>query len=258
MTATLQAVLDVFDAAAVTGFVVFLRIAAAMAFLPGFGEGTVPVRVKLAIAIAFTAVVAPAVSPDIAHVAANPAVVFACFWTETLIGLALGLVLRLMVIALEIAGAIAAQSTSLSQLFGAGGEPMPAMSHLLVMAGLALAMMAGLHTTAAGMFIISYDVLPPGALPGAESMSGWGLRHIAHAFAFGFSLAAPFVLAAATYNVALGAINRAMPQLMVSFVGAPALTAGALILLIVAAPTGLTLWRDGLDTLLADPFGVPG
>jgi len=258
VTATLQALLDVFNIAAVTGFVVFLRIAAAMAFLPGFGEAVVPVRVKLAVAIVFTAVVAPAMSPAASRVAENPAAVFACLWTEPMIGLAIGLVLRLMVIALEIAGTIAAQSTSLSQLFGAGGEPMTSMSHLLVTAGLALAMMAGLHTKAAALFLLSYDVLPPGALPAAESVSDWGLRHIAHAFAFGFSLAAPFVLASAIYNVALGAINRAMPQLMVSFVGAPALTAGALVLLVMAAPAGLALWLGVLDALLADPFGVPG
>jgi flagellar biosynthetic protein FliR len=257
LTDTLGALLDVIDGAAVTGFVVFLRIAAAMAILPGFGEATVPARVKLAVAVAFTAVVAPAVSPAIAPVSDNPAALFSCLWTETLIGLAIGVVLRLMVIALEVAGTIAAQSTSLSQLFGAGGEPMPSMSHLLVTAGLALAMMAGLHTRIAGLFIISYKVLPPATMPGAESMSSWGLRHIAHGFAFAFSLAAPFVLVSAIYNVALGAINRAMPQLMVSFVGAPALTAGALILLAIAAPTALTLWLGGLDALFADPFGVP-
>lgn len=83
MTDTLGALLDVIDGAAVTGFVVFLRIAAAMAFLPGFGEATVPARVKLAVAVAFTAVVAPAVSPAIAPVSDNPAALFSCLWTET-------------------------------------------------------------------------------------------------------------------------------------------------------------------------------
>ena len=103
----------------------------------------VPVRVKLSLALAFTAIVAPAVSAAVAPHTATAEALLTCLATETLIGLTLGLVLRLMVLALEIAGTIAAQSTSLSQMFGAGGEPMPAISHLLVMAGLALAMMAG-------------------------------------------------------------------------------------------------------------------
>ncbi|MFC3118840.1 flagellar biosynthetic protein FliR [Jhaorihella thermophila] len=36
-----------------------------------------------------------------------------------------------------------------------------------------------------------------------------------------FSLSAPFVIASLLYNLTLGAINRAMPQLMVTLVGAP-------------------------------------
>ncbi|MEM8699663.1 MAG: flagellar biosynthetic protein FliR, partial [Pseudomonadota bacterium] len=55
----------------------------------------------------------------------------------------------------------------------------------------------------------------------------------------------------------LGAINRAMPQLMVAFVGAPAITAGGLALLALAAPLILTLWLDRLDQALAFPLGAP-
>ena len=257
MTALAGSTLDLFGQAALVGFVAFLRIGAAMALLPGFGETVVPARVKLALALAFTAIVAPAVTAAIAPRTGTAEGLLTCLATETLIGLSLGLVLRLMVLALAIAGTIAAQSTSLSQMFGTGGEPMPAISHLLVMAGLALAMMAGLHARIAGILILSYDALPPGTFPGAAIVRDWSILHVARAFALGFSLAAPFVLASTIYNVALGAINRAMPQLMVSFVGAPALTLGALALLAVVAPAALALWLGSLDTLLADPFGVP-
>lgn len=257
MTALLQAALDLFGQAAAIGFVVFLRIGAAIALLPGVGEASVPARVKLALAFAFTAIVAPAVAGTVAPLAAGPATLLPCLATEALIGLSFGLVFRLLLIALEIAGTMAAQSTSLSQLFGAGGEPMPAMSHLLVIAGLALAMMAGFHTRVAAVFIQSYDALPPGVFPDAGTVRGWGLGHIARAFALAFGLAAPFLLASVIYNVALGAINRAMPQLMVAFVGAPAVTAGALLLLMLAAPSALVLWLGSLDALLLDPFGAP-
>lgn len=257
MTEFAETLLAQLRPATIAGFIVFLRIGAAMALLPGFGEAMVPTRIKLAAAIAFTAVVTPAVSPAIAPLTGNPVALLASFASETLIGLAMGLVLRLMVMALEMAGTVAAQTTSLSQLFGAGGEPMPAMSHLLVMAGIALAMVVGLHTKVAAFFILSYDALPAGQIPDAGTVRGWGVVRIAQAFAFAFSLAAPFVLASTVYNVALGAINRAMPQLMVSFVGAPALTAGSLVLLAIAAPTALALWLGSLDANLSDPFGVP-
>ncbi|OZA12754.1 MAG: hypothetical protein B7Y02_06935 [Rhodobacterales bacterium 17-64-5] len=59
------------------------------------------------------------------------------------------------------------------------------------------------------------------------------------------------------YNLALGAINRAMPQLAVSMVGAPALTLGGLALLAVATPLLLAVWLEAFQAFLADPFTVP-
>lgn len=235
------------------GFLVFLRVGAVMALLPGFGEQSVPNRIKLVLTLAFTAVVAPAVMPDIAP---TPGFVIPVA-TEVAAGLTLGIGLRLFIIALQLAGAIMAQATSLAQLFGGmGPEPQPAIGNLLVMAGLALAMMAGLHVRAAELLILSYDMMPAGRLPNASDMADWGLSHITHAFALAFTLAAPFTIAALIYNVALGVINRAMPQLMVSFVGAPALTAGGLVLLAIVAPLALALWLDQFQDFLDAPFAA--
>ena len=80
---------------------------------------------------------------------------------------------------------------------------------------------------------------------------------VAQAFALGFSLAAPFVIAGFAYNVALGAINRAMPQLMVAFVGAPAITAAGLLILMLAAPVILDFWGLRLDRLIAHLLAMP-
>jgi flagellar biosynthetic protein FliR len=77
---------------------------------------------------------------------------------------------------------------------------------------------------------------------------------VARAFALAFSLAAPFVVASFLYNLALGAINRAMPQLMVAFVGAPVITAGGLVLLALALPALLGVWLAAFDEFLARPM----
>ena len=46
---------------ALTAALVFARVGAAMVAMPGFSQGFVPVRIRLAAAIAFTAVILPAV-----------------------------------------------------------------------------------------------------------------------------------------------------------------------------------------------------
>ena len=235
---------------------VFLRVGAAMAMMPAFGEQAVPQRIRLVAAVSFTAVVVPAVIdgfPDVEQGSILPIL------SETLIGLALGLGLRLFVMALQIAGAIAAQATSLAQMVGGTGpEPQPAITNLLVMAGLALAVASGLHVRVAEFLIGSYHLLPAGRFPDVRELADWGLLRIASSFSLGFALAAAFSIAALLYNVTLGVINRAMPTLMVTLIGAPALTAGGLTLLMFAAPMILSHWLQALMSFLDMPFkGTP-
>ena len=71
---------------------------------------------------------------------------------------------------------------------------------------------------------------------------------------FSFSLAAPFVILSVIYNLTLGAINKAMPQLMVAFVGAPVITFGAIATLLVAAPFMLSVWLTAVEGFLVAPF----
>jgi flagellar biosynthesis protein FliR len=255
MNALIPAIADLVGLAQGTlqiAFLVFLRVGAMMALVPAFGEQAVPQRIKLVLALAFTVVTAPALGPDLAGLDVPLPKLMA---TETIAGLLLGIGLRLFVHALQIAGSIAAQAATLSQFFGgAGPEPQPAFTNVLVVAGLAAAVATGLHIRVAEMLILSYGPLPAGQWPGAADVSEWGVAQITRAFSLGFSLAAPFTLASVIYNIAIGVVNRAMPQLMVSMIGAPALTLGGLALLAISAPMALGLWIQMLNTYAANPF----
>jgi flagellar biosynthesis protein FliR len=252
----LQPLLPVSQAILWSGFAVFIRVGAILAVMPAFGDQAVPARVRLAVAIMFTLVVAPAVRTDIADLPQNMMTAVAMLAPEVVTGLFFGLMLRFFIFALQIAGSIAAQSTSLSQIFGgtAGVDPQPAIGHLLVIGGTALAAMMGLHVQAAAYVIYSYDLVPFAAWVPPAMLARTGTQEVARAFGLGFSLAAPFLIASLIYNVILGVINRAMPQLMVSFVGAPALTAGGLLLLLLAAPLMLAVWIAAFGDFIATPF----
>lgn len=253
----LAQLLPIGQEALATGFVVFLRVGAIMALMPAFGEQSVPMRVRLAAALCFTFIVAPAVAPEI-RVTPGALLPVANPLAEVVIGLAMGMIFRLLVMILQIAGAIAAQSTSLSQILGgAGVEPQPAIGHVMYVAGLALAVMFGLHVRAAQAMVLSYDMFPVGAFPDAGVLAEWGVGRIAWAFGLAATLAMPFVIASLVYNLALGVINRAMPQLMVAMVGAPAITAGGLILLFATLPMILEIWQGVVADTLAAPFEVP-
>ncbi len=230
---------------------VFLRVSAVVSLMPGIGERSIPVRVKLAVAVVFALVVSPAVGP---MPAPRSPLGFAAFaLPEILVGLVLGIGLRLFVLALQTAGSIAAQATSLSQFLGGAGEPLPAMGMLLALAGTTLALILGLHVRAAEFLIHSYTLFPPGRLPVPADLSRWGVAQVARSFGLAFTLATPFVIASLLYNLALGVINRAMPQLMVAFVGAPAITFAGVFLLFICTPVILSVWADALFVFLHDP-----
>ncbi len=239
------------------GLVVFLRVGAAIAVLPAVGERFLPQRIRLIIAIWITVVVVPAVSAYTELLAPYRGGSSMVYLTEPIIGLAIGISVRLFVLGLETAASMAAQAMSLSQIFaGAADNPMPALGHVLMFAGLALAVTLGLPVKLVALLVQTYEVFPPGRLPEAGLLTDWGILRVSSVFALAFTLAAPFLIASMVYNLALGIINRAMPQLMVAFVGAPAITAGALILSMLSATMLLRIWAQDLFKFIDWPFQV--
>lgn len=238
-------------------FIAFLRIGAMLAVLPVFGEQTVPVRVRLGATCAFCAIVLPSLAISAPQIPSTMMLAAAVLFPEVIAGLFFGLMLRFFVMVLQITGSIAAQSTSLSQIFGgsAGTDPQPAIGHVLVIAGLALATLMGLHVQFAKFMLHSYDLVPIGVLLSTETAAELGMNAVVRTFELGFTLAAPFMIGSLLYNITLGVINKAMPQLMVSFVGAPAITAGGLLLLMVTATLILSIWISEFMSFLNTGVG---
>jgi flagellar biosynthetic protein FliR len=251
----LSGLLDLADGLAWAAALAFVRIGAMVTLMPGIGDAVVPQRVKLAVVVVYAVVLSPLLADQPGIAGMEPS--FLALGGEAVAGLILGVGLRLFLVALQTAAAIIAQATTLSQLFpGTAPEPQPAMGNLFVIAAVTLALIAGLHVKAAELLLLSYDILPAGGHPSAADAADWSLGLIGRTFSLAFTLAAPFVIASLVYNLALGAINRAMPTLMVSMVGAPALVLGALALLTVASPVLLAAWLSAFSDHLVQPFAT--
>lgn len=235
---------------------VFCRIAGAIALFPGFGGQLLPIRVKLMTALAITLATFPVIEASL-----SPPVSIATFATwmvaETLNGLIIGFGLRALVLGLSFAGSIAANTMSLSQIAGPAALPdaLPALGSVLTLAAITLALAMGLHVHLVGAAARSYQVLGLGELPGASGIGPWVVAQARLVFDMSLRFAAPFVLTAVAYNVALGALNKAMPQLMVVLVGAPAITWASLVLLMLCAPLIAESWSIMAFETLARPLG---
>lgn len=225
----------------------FARVSASLILLPAFGEKAVPSRVKLVLALAFTALIFPVITfPE--RSGESELKIPAMILAETTNGILIGFIFRCLVFMLQISGTIAAQSVSLSQSFGAGlgVDPQPAFSTLLVVSCLALLAHLDWHIHIARFYLNSFTILPIGHWPLASSTAEWGVAQIGWTFSLGFSLATPFVVASLIYNLGLGFINKAMPQLMVALVGAPAASFLGLVVLLLTSPFILSYWSNSL------------
>lgn len=243
------------DAILVAG-AVFVRISIMTLFMPGFGERMVPMRVKLACALAFAVIVAPIIWPQTRELTPTFASMAPAYGAEAAAGALLGFATRALIYALQIAGALAAQSLSLSQMFGAGigPDPEPTIGTMLTLAAIALAFTLGLHVELAALLVHSYDVLPFGVFPLGADAAGWTVARVIEAFEFAISIALPFIVASFLYNVAIGAINRAMPQLMVALIGMPAITGLGLAILFLTGGAAVTLWHERHEAAIVAPF----
>ena len=237
---------------------VFARVGAAAFLVPGLGERGLPMRLRLMAALGISLVLAPVVHRLAPQAPATFGALALVLMAEAAAGLVIGLAFRFLVFALQTAGMVAAQHLSVAQMFGAGvaPEPEPTISTLLAMGGITLALMSGLHVHLVASLAALYEVLPFGRFPPGSDLAEWSIARFAQSFALGAALAAPFVAVGFAYNLALGALNRAMPQLLVALVGVPALVWVGMVVLALVLPALMDAWTARLEAVMINPLGA--
>jgi len=233
-----------------TAFGISLPVAAAMLIrtstfvmlLPGIGEGMTPMQVRIFVAFAFTAMLLPIVDAPV------EAITVPLLVSEALIGLAFGFTVRVFFFALSLTGALIAQALSLSQVFGfaSQGDSSGLLSTTLTLTATVLFFSTDFDILVIEQFTDGLAELPLGqaALLDTGGLSQRMTDLAAVSFRLGLTLAIPFSVLNFAYYLTLGFINRAMPQLMVTFVGLPAIVLGGLILFMVCSTALLTVWID--------------
>lgn len=253
----LAAIFSATEAYVLTVAGVFARVGAAVALAPGIGERGIPMRIRLAAALAITLVLAPLMRPLLPATPDDVPGLVRLISAEAVAGLAIGLGFRLLVFALQIAGAAAAYHLSISHVFATpvSEAPEPTLATFLALGGVVIALSAGLHIELVAALAELYTVLPFGRFPDPADLAELSVRRVSEVFGLGISLAFPFIAISFAYNLALGAISRAMPQLLVVLIGVPLLIGLGLVTLWAALPAIYNRWVEALAALFANPLG---
>jgi flagellar biosynthetic protein FliR len=216
---------------------IFARIGTMVMLLPGLGELTVSPRVRLTVALVLAAVLMPlhreAYQIDLR--AFGP--VLLMLGQELLVGAVLGLIARLTISALQVAGSVVANQVGLG--FVTAVDPTQGQQGMLVgnflsVLGITMIFATDLHHLLIAALNDSYALFRPGEVPIVGDIAGVITGTVASAFRIGVQLAAPFLVFGLLFNLGLGVLSRLMPQMQVYFVGMPlSIMVGFLILFLV-------------------------
>lgn len=232
------------------GALLFARLGSVMMLAPGWGETATPATLRLSAAVLVTACLAPGLA---GHAPAQPANILdgmPMVATEVVIGLVLGGGARLMMSALQVAGATAGIASGLGfamQIDPIASQSATILSGFFSLMGVVLVMAAGLHRVMVQAAADSYTLFPPGALPPLGDMSSFAIDAVSAAFRLGIQIAAPVLVFSLIFNVALGLVSRLIPQLQVFMVAMPASVLLGLAVTAMGLGGGLLAWLTEME-----------
>jgi flagellar biosynthetic protein FliR len=226
---------------------VFARIGSALMLLPGFGEVYVLQRYRLLLAMVLSGLLTPVLAPHLPGIPATPGQLFTLLFAEIVIGVFLGTVARLLLLALETGGNVISLQLGLSsaQVFNpliAAQSTLPGT--MLMALGVMLVFATDTHDLMLKALVDSYNVFPAGVMPAWGDMSDAIARTAASSFALGLELAAPFLVVGTVFFAALGILSRLVPQLQIFFVAMPMQIIGGLAIFALTLPAILNWFME--------------
>lgn len=232
----------------------FTRIMGLLAMAPLFGNRGIPARIKVALGLLLSAIVAPTIGalPHTDPMSVTGVLVLA---QQFIIGIAMGFAMRIVFTAVELAGELCGMTMGLG--FATFFDPQSAgrssaISQFLSLLTLMVYLASNLHLVVLSTLVDSFTSMPVTAMPmGGDlfrQLAGWGGR----IFSAGVQLALPVVAGLLIVNVALGILTRAAPQLNLFGVGFPVTLAVGFLMLALSLP----YMAVPLERLFADGFAM--
>jgi flagellar biosynthetic protein FliR len=236
------------------------RIGGLLISAPVIGDKSSPGRVRLMLALGLTMVMAPLL-PSTPPLAAFTAVWWLRMAQETLLGIMLGFVLKLVFEAVVLGGELIGNSMGLGFARMADpirGADVPVIGQFLHLMATLLFLALGGHLRLIELLATSFTVAPDaGAVLGArtfEAMSNSGVMM----FAAAVSLALPTMAALLLVNLAFGVMSRSAPTLNGLSVGFPLSLAAGMVLLRIDLPSLRHVFTNQLDQAWGFMSGMVG
>ena len=201
----------------------FVRIGAFVMVMPVVGSSFVPTRVRLLMALALTAVIAPVIphsaTTDVLSAAGLVTVV-----QEVAIGATMGFLVQLVFDAIALGGQVIGMSMGLGFavfLDRARGVNIPVLGQLFMLLGMLVFLSLDGHLALIRLLAFSFLAMPMSEAGMTSALLGQILSFTGQLFVFAMKIALPAVTAILIVNLAFGVMSRAAPTLNLFAIGFP-------------------------------------
>lgn len=236
---------------------VFVRVGTALTIMPGIGDSFTPQTIRLYIALGLSLVLAPIVAPMLPQPVPEGMALVILVMMEFIIGLFLGTIARILMMALDTAGMVVSMQSGLgnAQLFNpAFATQGSIIGAFLSVTGVMVLMATNMHYLLLSGLVDSYQMFPIGSIPDTGSMAEMTARGVAESFMIGIQISSPFLVLGMVLYIGMGVLTRLMPQMQVFMVAMPIQILVSLVMLAMVASASLLYWasrfEDGMSYFL--------
>ena len=199
---------------------VFLRVVTLFSFLPIFGDSNVPIRVRIALSIFFSFILWPSISGQPHYqnltIAWDPLTSLLYAMREVFIGFSMGFSARILMFAVSIASQMVGvnmgfqSATLFSPTTGTQESSYAVFKGWIVTLCL---FVFQIHHLYLREIFHSFELVPVGSLIGFGDVATSASSVVQSSFLLGIRLGAPLLLVQFLVTLALGLVNRTVPQL---------------------------------------------
>jgi len=221
------------------------RVSGMFLTAPFFSRGSVPRRARVLLALGITATLLPTL--QLSSVPRDAVNLVGCMIGEIAVGMAIGLLARLLITSFQLAGEIIAFQMGFSLAISfdpdsESSEPVIASIHLSLVTLLFL-LLDGHHLLVRSL-AASFEPFPLGGALELESLARGLLAAAGDMFEVGMRAAAPVAGLLLLLNAMIGFVNRITPQLSIFNVGFPLTVMGGLLGILLSLPRLASFFAD--------------
>jgi flagellar biosynthetic protein FliR len=233
----------------------FCRIGACLMLAPGVSMAQIPMQVRLFVAIAASFSLTPALFSfiDFGGFDRSALVLARMLIIEILVGGLFGLLVRVLLLALEALFTGVATMLGFTNPFGVqveANEFLPPLTTFITLAATALIFISDLHWEVLRGLVASYSVIPLGR----GIKEGFALRHVTETLSEGFQLtlrvSSPLILYVGSVNLAISLIARLAPRISIYYISTPFVLMGGMYLLYLTIASSLAAFNEGVENWL--------